>query len=182
MNQEGDSGGRKGKPQCGSEGSRIRAYECPRWSPAAASRKIHRRQAINRNVMKKFVRMKMQTPILGCGRTHRECGPPVLHPASKTVQALTPSRSTQIGAALDREKRSRLVCVALPLREQCELGRRPIGAPRRHCGGLAIVRGDSREHFVCVVRIRHVGVTVEFYAESFHVRNVNGAKQRFDIR
>ena len=26
------SGSRKGKPRCGSEGSRIRAYECPRWS------------------------------------------------------------------------------------------------------------------------------------------------------
>src|SRR5215470_3269608 len=92
------------------------------------------------------------------------------------------SLKTQTGAALDREKRSRLVSVALPLREQCELGRCPIGTTRRHCGGLAIVRGESREHFVCVVRIRHVGVTVEFYAESFHVRNVNGAKQRFDIR
>ena len=29
--------------------------------------------------MKKFVRTKMQTPILGCGRTHRELRPPVLH-------------------------------------------------------------------------------------------------------
>src|SRR3954452_24135586 len=27
-----DSGGRKWKSRCGSEGSRIRAYECPRWS------------------------------------------------------------------------------------------------------------------------------------------------------
>ena len=27
-----DSGGRKGKSRCSSEGSRIRAYECPRWS------------------------------------------------------------------------------------------------------------------------------------------------------
>ena len=44
------------------------------------------------------------------------------------------------------------------------------------------MRRESRENFVCVIRIRHVGVTVEFYAESFHVRNVNGAKQRFEIR
>ena len=41
--------------------------------PVAASRKIHRRHVIKRNVMKKFMRTKMQTPILGCGRTHREC-------------------------------------------------------------------------------------------------------------
>src|SRR5438045_9001068 len=27
-----DSGGRKRESRCGSEGSRIRAYECPRWS------------------------------------------------------------------------------------------------------------------------------------------------------
>jgi len=27
-----DSGGRKGNSRCGSEGSRIRAYGCPRWS------------------------------------------------------------------------------------------------------------------------------------------------------
>ena len=40
--------------------------------PAAASRKIHRRHVIKRNVAKKFVRTKTQTPILGCGRTHRE--------------------------------------------------------------------------------------------------------------
>ena len=47
--------------------------------PAAASRKIHRRHVIERNVTKKFVSTKRQTPILGCGRTHRECRPPVLH-------------------------------------------------------------------------------------------------------
>src|SRR5438132_543141 len=47
--------------------------------PAAASRKIHRRHVIERNVTKKFVRTQRQTPILGCGRTHRECLPPVLH-------------------------------------------------------------------------------------------------------
>ena len=41
--------------------------------PAAASRKIHRRHVIKRNVAKKFVRTKTQTLILGCGRTHREC-------------------------------------------------------------------------------------------------------------
>ena len=35
-------------------------------------------------------------------------------PASKLSTA---SRSTQMGAALDREKRSRLVSAALPLRE-----------------------------------------------------------------
>src|SRR5215469_4370684 len=85
------------------------------------------------------------------------------------------------GRCFRREKRSRLVSAALPLREQCELVRCPIGPTGRHGGGLAIVRGESREHFVCVVRIRHVSVTVEFYAESFHVRNVNGAKQRFDM-
>jgi len=40
--------------------------------PTAASRKIHGRDVIKRNVMKKFVRTKTQTPILGCGRTHRK--------------------------------------------------------------------------------------------------------------
>jgi len=41
--------------------------------PAATSKKIHRRHVIERNVTKNLVRTKMQTPILGCGRTHREC-------------------------------------------------------------------------------------------------------------
>jgi len=80
------------------------------------------------------------------------------------------------------DARSRFVSVPLPLREQCELVPRPIGPTRGHGGGLAIVGGESREHFVCVVRIRHVSMTVEFYAESFHVRNVNGGKQRPNIR
>jgi hypothetical protein len=47
--------------------------------PAAASRKIDRRYVIERNVTKKFVGTKRQSPILGCGRTHRECRPPILH-------------------------------------------------------------------------------------------------------
>ena len=40
--------------------------------PVAASRKIRRRHVIKRNITKKFVLTKMQTLILGCGRTHRE--------------------------------------------------------------------------------------------------------------
>jgi len=47
--------------------------------PAAASRKIYRRHVIERNVTKKVVSTKRQTPILGRRRTHRECRPPVLH-------------------------------------------------------------------------------------------------------
>jgi hypothetical protein len=49
--------------------------------PAAAPRKIYRRHVIERNATKKVVSTKRQTPILGCGRTHRECRPPVLHNA-----------------------------------------------------------------------------------------------------
>ena len=47
--------------------------------PAAAPRKIYGRHVIERNVTKKFVSAKRQTPILGCGRTHRDCRPPILH-------------------------------------------------------------------------------------------------------
>ena len=57
--------------------------------PAAASRKIHRRHVIERNVTKKFVRTKMQTPILGCGRMHRECRPPVLHTRVTSLKELS---------------------------------------------------------------------------------------------
>ena len=82
-----DSGGRKGKSRCGSEGSRIRAYECPRWSarcrlqedPQTTRHKAERH---------KVVRTKMQTPILGCGRTHCECCPPILTSPLKTLEAL----------------------------------------------------------------------------------------------
>src|SRR6202022_3704291 len=66
--------------------------------PAAASRKIHRRHVIERNVTKKFVSTKRQTPILGCGRTHRECRQQFLHTLSLAKRAmesppLTPERS-----------------------------------------------------------------------------------------
>jgi hypothetical protein len=47
--------------------------------PAAASRKIHKGHVREWNATKKFVHTKMQTPILGCGFTHHECRPPVLH-------------------------------------------------------------------------------------------------------
>ena len=57
--------------------------------PAAASRKIHRRHVIERNVTKKFVCTKRQTPILGCGRTHRECRPPVLHTRVTSLKELS---------------------------------------------------------------------------------------------
>ena len=49
-------------------------------------------------------------------------------------------------------------------------------------GGPVILRRERREHTVCVVGNRHVGVTVQFYAKPLHVRNVDGAKQWFDIR
>jgi hypothetical protein len=67
-------------------------------SPAAAPRKIHKRHVVERNVTKNFVRSKMQTPILGCGRTHRECRPPALHTrvTSQLSQMLTPEMFTLV--------------------------------------------------------------------------------------
>src|SRR5205823_2450224 len=77
--------------------------------------------------------------------------------------------------------RLRLVSVLLPLSEQPELVRGPIGAARRHGRRVAFVRRKRSKHFVSIVRIRHEGVIVQFYAVRLHVRNIDGAKQGLDI-
>src|SRR5215469_11974297 len=74
-----------------------------------------------------------------------------------------------------------LVSVLLPFREQGELVRRPIRSSGRHGRRLSIVGRKCREHTISVVRIGHVSVIVQLYAERFHVRNVDGSKQWSDI-
>ena len=112
-----DSGGRKVKSRCGSEGSRIRAYECPRWSARCRLQEdpqTTRHKAERHEEVRAHKDANRDTRL----RTHASSVlKPVLHAASKTVQALTPSRPTRMGAAFGREKRSLLVSAALPLRE-----------------------------------------------------------------
>lgn len=59
----------------------------------------------------------------------------------------------------------RLISVLLPLDKQLELGRRPI-VSAGHGRRLTFVRRECREHLICIVRIRHVGVVVKFHVET----------------
>src|SRR5262249_34773404 len=75
----------------------------------------------------------------------------------------------------------RQVSVLLPLREQPQLVRGPIGAGRWHGRWIASVWRKCFKHFVSVVRIRHESVIVQVYAVRLHVRNIDSAKQWPDI-
>src|SRR5215467_1487041 len=74
-----------------------------------------------------------------------------------------------------------VVSVLLPLGEQSELLRSPVGPAGRHGRRLIILRRQCRKHAISVVRIRHVGVIVQQYAKALHVRNIDVPKQWFDI-
>src|SRR5438270_500231 len=56
-----------------------------------------------------------------------------------------------------------------------------VGAAGWHGRRIAFVRRKRSKHFVSIVRIRHEGVIVQFYAVRLHVRNIDGAKQWLDI-
>src|SRR6266550_1926835 len=58
----------------------------------------------------------------------------------------------------------RLVALVLPLGEQRELVRCPIGPSGWHRRRVAFVRRKCFEHFVSIIRIRHEGVIVQLYA------------------
>src|SRR5882724_2895800 len=75
----------------------------------------------------------------------------------------------------------RLVSVLLPLSEQRELVRGPIGPAGWHGRRVAFARGKCSKHFVCIARIRHEGVIVQLYAVHLHMRNIDSAKQWPDI-
>src|SRR4029077_6962724 len=75
----------------------------------------------------------------------------------------------------------RLVALVLPLGEQRELVRCPIGPSGRHGRWVAFVRRKCFQHFVSIVRIGHEGVIVQLYAVHLHMRNIDIAKQWPDI-
>jgi len=75
----------------------------------------------------------------------------------------------------------RLVALVLPLSEQRELVRCPIGSSGWHGRRVAFVRRKCFEHFVSIVRIGHEGVIVQLYTVPLHVRNIDIAKQWPDI-
>jgi hypothetical protein len=75
----------------------------------------------------------------------------------------------------------RLVALVLPLGEQRELVRCPIGPSGWHGRRVAFVRRKCFEHFVSIVRIGHEGVIVQLYAVRLHMRNIDIAKQWPDI-
>src|SRR5215813_12228764 len=80
-----------------------------------------------------------------------------------------------------RDRGLRLVSVILPLSEQRELVRRPVGPAGWHGRWVAFLRRNCSKHFVSIVRIRHEGVIVQLYAVPSHVRNIHIAKQWPDI-
>src|SRR5262245_24245693 len=74
-----------------------------------------------------------------------------------------------------------VISVLLPLGEQSELIRSPIGSAGRHGWRLIVMRREGRKHTISVVRFRHEGVIVQVYAEPLHVRNIDVPKQWLDI-
>ena len=95
-----------------------------------------------------------------------------------TPSALSLSRRSPSAA---RDRGLRLVALVLPLGEQRELVRCPIGPSGWHGRRVAFVRRKCFEHFVSIVRIGHEGVIVQLYAVRLHVRNIDIAKQWPDI-
>src|SRR4051794_31214564 len=71
----------------------------------------------------------------------------------------------------------RLVTLVLPLGEQRELVRCPIGPSGWHGRRVAFVRRKCFEHFVSIVRLGHKAVIVQRYAVRLHMRNMDIAKQ-----
>src|SRR5262249_44026970 len=80
-----------------------------------------------------------------------------------------------------RDRGLRLVSVILPLSEQRELVRRPVGPAGWHGRWVAFLRRKCSKHLVSIVRIRHEGVIVQLYAVLSHVRNIHIAKEWPDI-
>ena len=100
--------------------------------------------------------------------------------APPSLLAIRPSASTRDPYQYFKSL-LRLVALVLPLGEQRELVRCPIGPSGWHGRRVAFVRRKCFEHFVSIVRIGHESVIVQLYAVRLHVRNIDIAKQWPDI-
>src|SRR6266436_1800229 len=104
-------------------------------------------------------------------------------PARSCLNRVSSRMGSQAGSITSaaRDRGLRLVALVLPLGEQRELVRCPIGPSGWHGRRVAFVRRKCFEHFVSIVRIGHEGVIVQLYAVRLHVRNIDIAKQWLDI-
>src|SRR5215472_9529679 len=106
-----------------------------------------------------------------------------LRMGTSTKKIATPSASSlpKLSASPERDRGLRLVSILLPLGEQPELVRCPVGPAGWHGRRVVLMRRKCSKHFVSIVRIRHEGVVVQLYAVPRHVRNIDSAKQWSDI-